>query len=98
MRNCVFTAGHRESGSPKYSFGTSLLGTYGPLDLGVTAKRTGPRYVFDNNLPVFAGDIGITTPTTGRVVQTELFDRTAEAYWLVNVDVRLNMDSLDQRL
>ena len=98
LRNCVFTAGKREAGSPKYSYGTSLVGSYGPLDLGVTAKRTGPRYIFDNNLPVFAGDIGITTPTAGRVVRTELFDKTAEAYWLVNVDVRLNMDSLDQRL
>ncbi|MBA3668258.1 MAG: TonB-dependent receptor [Sphingomonas sp.] len=91
LRNCAFTAGNREAGSPKYSYGTSLVGTLGPLDLGITAKRTGPRLIFDNNRPVFTGDIGVTTPTAGRVVQTQIFDSTAAAYWLVNLDARMNM-------
>jgi iron complex outermembrane receptor protein len=98
LRNCAFTAGNREAGSPKYSYGTSLVGTVGPLDLGVTAKRTGPRFIFDNNRPVFTGDIGVTTPTAGRVTETEIFNATAPAYWLVNLDARFNLGYLNQQL
>ena len=56
-RNCAFTAGKREAGSPTYTYGLSALGSIGALDLGVTAKRTGPRYIFDNNAPLFSGDV-----------------------------------------
>ena len=38
------TSGNRESGAPKYTYGFSALGSLGPVDLGITAKRTGPRY------------------------------------------------------
>jgi iron complex outermembrane receptor protein len=89
LRNCAFTAGNREAGSPKYSYGTSLVGTVGPLDLGVTAKRTGPRFIFDNNQPVFTGSI--TAPT-------EVFSSKADAYWLVNLDARFNLGYLDRQL
>ena len=89
IRNCAFTAGNREAGSPKYSYGTSLVGTVGPLDLGVTAKRTGPRFIFDNNQPVFTGST--TAPT-------EVFSSKADAYWLVNLDARFNLGYLDQQL
>src|SRR3546814_8594048 len=39
------TAGKRESGAPAYTFGGSARGTLGPVELGVTAKRTGGRYL-----------------------------------------------------
>jgi iron complex outermembrane receptor protein len=94
IRSCSFTAGKSEAGSPKYTYGFSALGTLGPVELGVTAKRTGPRYVFDNNEPLFSGDIGITTPTPGRVVQQKIFGATAPAYWLVNLDARFNLNKL----
>jgi iron complex outermembrane receptor protein len=55
LQNCAFTAGNRESGAPKYSYGVSAAGDLGPVQLGLEAKRTGPRYVFDNNMPVFRG-------------------------------------------
>ena len=90
-RACAFTAGQSEAGAPKYTYGFSALGTLGPVDLGITAKRTGPRFVFDNNAATFRGDIGVTTPTPGRVVQEEIFGSTAPAYWLVNLDARFNM-------
>jgi iron complex outermembrane receptor protein len=82
LRNCAFTAGRRESGSPVYSYGTSAVATLGPLDVGVTAKRTGKRFVFDNNQPTYSGDIGSGTQT---------YTAAAPAYWLVNLDARLNM-------
>ncbi|WP_246104869.1 TonB-dependent receptor [Sphingomonas xanthus] len=82
------TAGNRESGTPKYTYGTSVLGSLGPVDLGITAKRTGPRYVFDTNLPVYRGTIGATT---GATPQEQVFAAAAPAYWLVNLDARVNM-------
>ena len=42
----------------------------------------------------FLGDIGITTATPGRVVQEQVFDNKAPAYWLVNLDARVNLDKL----
>jgi hypothetical protein len=93
-RACAFTEGNRESGTPKYTYGLSGLGTVGPVDLGITAKRTGPRFIFDNGAAMFRGDIGITTATPGRVVEEQVFGKTAPAYWLVNLDARLNLDKL----
>ena len=48
-RSCAFTAGKWESGAPKYMYGASAVGRLGPLELGITAKKTGPRYVYDTN-------------------------------------------------
>jgi iron complex outermembrane receptor protein len=98
LQNCAFTAGNRESGSPEYSYGLSAVGDTGPVQLGIEAKRTGPRYVFDNNLPVFRGDIGITTPTTGRVVQEQVYSAKVPAYWLVNLSARAKLDWLSPAL
>ena len=79
------TAGKRESGAPKYTFGGTVRGTMGPLELGVTAKRTGPRYVYDTNEPVLAGNI--INPAS----ITQIFPATAPAYWLVNLDARVSL-------
>jgi len=92
LQNCAFTAGNRESGAPKYNYGASATGTVGPVRLGVQAKRTGPRFIFDNNSPVFRGDIGVITPTPGRIVREQVYSATAPAYWLVNLDARVNLN------
>lgn len=84
LRSCAFTAGKSEAGAPKYSYGFSSVATLGPVDLGITAKRTGPRYVYDNNRPTFTGDIDTTT-------FSEIYPSKTDAYWLVNLDARLNM-------
>src|SRR5207302_10386059 len=85
LQNCAFTAGNRESGTPTYTFGLSAVGHVADFDLGIEAKRTGPRYIFDNNMPVFRGDIGVTTGTNP---QEQVFSAQAPAYWLVNLDAR----------
>jgi len=97
-RSCAFTKGNREAGSPKYTYGTSVK--VEPVEwfsLGLTAKRTGPRYIYDNNEPVFFGDT--TNPSPVNVVR-EIFPAKAPAYWLVHLDARLNMgafaDDLDK--
>ena len=48
----AMTAGRRESGAPVWTIGGSIRGHIGPLELGVSAKRTGPRYLDDENLPL----------------------------------------------
>jgi iron complex outermembrane recepter protein len=88
-RACAFTEGQREAGSPTYTYGFSALTSLGPVDLGFTAKRTGPRYIFDNNEAIFTGDVDLAT---GASAPVEIFDSKAPAYWLVNLDARLNMD------
>ena len=77
----VATKGNRESGSASYSYGGTVRGTLGPVDVGVTAKRTGPRYLFDTNLPLVLGGV-------------EVFPAKAPAYTLVNLDARLNLEFL----
>ena len=74
----VPTAGKREGGSPKYTFGGSALASLGPVDLGVTAKRTGPRFLFDTNEPSVSGT-------------TVIYPAKTPAYWLVNLDARYNL-------
>lgn len=87
IRSCSFTAGNYESGVPKYSFGGSAVGRIGIFELGTTIKRTGPRYVYDTNLPTFSGDLASTTPV-------EIFPSKAPAYTLVNLDARVKLTML----
>lgn len=76
------TAGKREAGSPDYTYGGTVRGTFGAFDLGVTAKRTGSRAIYDTNEPVFAA-------SGGNLV--EVFPDAAPAYWLVNLDARTSL-------
>lgn len=46
------TGGKREAGSPVYTFGARAQASLGPVDLGIQFKRTGKRYVNDENLAV----------------------------------------------
>jgi iron complex outermembrane receptor protein len=79
------TAGKREAGAPKYTLGGTVRGTVGPVEIGVTAKRTGPRFLFDTNEPLFAGNV--LTPAG----ITQIFPASTPAYWLVNLDARFSM-------
>ena len=79
----VATKGNRESGAPTYTYGASVRGGWGPLELGVTAKRTGGKYIYDTNLPIYDGDAGD--------VATEIFPAKTPSYWLVNLDARFSM-------
>jgi len=78
----VATAGNREAGAPEYTYGGQVRGMFGPLDIGVTAKRTGPRFIFDNNLPIYGGTAA---------APVELYPASTPAYWLLNLDARVNL-------
>ena len=87
LRSCALTAGNYESGSPKYTLGGSAVGRLGVFELGVTVKRTGPRYVYDTNVPTFSGALSSATPV-------EIFPAKAPAYTLVNLDARVKLSML----
>ena len=78
------TSGQRESGAATYTFGGTVRGNWGPVEIGLTAKRTGPRYIYDTNEPVHAF---VGNPA----VDTIVFPARTPAYWLVNLDARLNL-------
>lgn len=80
----ALTAGKRESGSPTYTWGGRAQGQLGPVELGVQVKRTGPRYVNDQNTPIFQ--------TVNGVANTIVYGAKAPAYTLVDLDLRLNLD------
>ena len=97
----ALTAGKRESGAPKYTFGINARGSLGPVELGITAKRTGERYVYDTNEAIYTGTFlpsGALTSAgatpTATVASTQVYTATAAAYWLVNLDARLKLDAI----
>jgi iron complex outermembrane receptor protein len=87
IRSCSFTAGKYEAGAPKWSYGFSAVGRVANLELGATAKKTGPRYIFDNNRALYSGDINGAN-------QVEIFPAAAPSYWLVNLDARFKLTML----
>jgi len=80
----ALTAGKRESGAPVYLFGARAQGNFGPLEIGIQAKRTGPRYINDQNLPEFAN--GLTNPAT--------YGSKTPAYTLVDLDARFSLKAI----
>ena len=93
--NCVagqpifaLTAGKRESGAPVYTAGGRIEGNFGPLELGIQAKRTGRRYINDQNLPVVqcTGSVQVLG-CTGTPYQ--VYGAFAKGYTTVDLDARL---------
>jgi iron complex outermembrane recepter protein len=101
----ALTAGKRESGAPVYTFGGRIQGDFGPLEIGLQAKRTGPRYYNDQNLPNLqctASLVNQICPTLANTSTTTAFTGTrgfeyqvapskSPAYTQVDIDVRLAM-------
>lgn len=97
------TAGKAESGAPTYTVNIGARGYVGPFTLGISAKRTGPRYITDDNLPTYTGFVVLDGAKTGAgagplLSATELantkviYGAQAPAYWLVNLDARVDLD------
>ncbi|MBA2935016.1 TonB-dependent receptor [Sphingomonas sp. CGMCC 1.13654] len=78
------TGGKQESGSPSYMFGGRVQGSFGPLEVGVQAKRTGPRYVNDQNTPVL----------NENDLSEAVYPAKTPSYTLVDLDARLNLGFL----
>jgi len=88
----ALTAGKRESGAPVYTFGGRLQGDLGPVELAIQAKRTGSRYLNDQNLPNLqctSALVNQACPTTAVVYQ--VYPAKTPAYTQVDLDARLKM-------
>lgn len=80
----ALTAGKRESGSPTFTWGGRIQGELGPLELGAQIKRTGPRYVNDQNTPLYQ--------TVNGVTNVAVYGAKTPAYTLVDLSARLKLD------
>lgn len=83
------TKGQREAGAPTFMFGGRIDGNLGPIQIGVQAKRTGPRYVNDQNIPIVA-----SYTLNGVVTPYQLYGAKAPAYTLVDLDAKLKLGFL----
>ncbi|WP_066764684.1 TonB-dependent receptor [Sphingobium sp. CCH11-B1] len=78
------TAGKRESGAPVYTLGTRAEINVEGVTLGIQAKRTGKRYVYDTNVPTYRNIAGALTPQ-------QIYGAAAPAYTLVDLDARFSL-------
>jgi iron complex outermembrane recepter protein len=83
------TAGRRESAAPVYSFGGRIQGRLGPVEIGVQAKRTGPRYVNDINQPIVLCTATFQNVTHCPATSFQVYPAKAPAYTTVDFDVRV---------
>lgn len=81
------TKGKRESGAPIYTLGGRVEGRLGPVQAGVQVKRTGSRYINDQNIPVFQSVTigGVATPY-------QVYGAKVQGYTLVDLDLRLSLE------
>jgi len=78
------TAGKRESGAPVYTLGARGEVNYEGVTLGIQAKRTGRRYVYDTNLPTYRNTAAALTPV-------QIYSAAAPSYTLVDLDARVSL-------
>ncbi len=83
------TAGKRESNAPTYTFGGRAEGHVGPFELGVQVKRTGPRYINDQNTPVYQ-----SYGTGAGTIFYQVFGAKTPSYTLVDLDARLSLKAI----
>ena len=72
------TSGNMEGAVPHYTLGGRVQGEFGPLSVGLEAKRTGARYYNDLNTPVYTS------------AGVQVYGAKVPAYTTVNLDARLN--------
>jgi iron complex outermembrane receptor protein len=80
------TEGKREGGSPTYTFGGRVEGHYGPAEFGVQLKQTGPRYVNDQNIPIFQ-----SYTLNGAATNYQVYPAKTPAYTVVDLDAKVNL-------
>jgi iron complex outermembrane receptor protein len=74
----LMTGGKKESGTPTFTFGARGQVRLGQVEIGAQIKRTGKRYVNDENLPVLRSGVEVHGATVG-------------GYTLVDLDARWNV-------
>jgi iron complex outermembrane receptor protein len=87
------TAGKQESGVPLYTLGGRAQGNFGPLEVGIQAKRTGSRFVNDQNTGIFAFPKQPADPLPP-LPNPQVFPAKAPGYTLVDLDARFTLERL----
>jgi iron complex outermembrane receptor protein len=77
------TTGKRESGVPLYTAGARLEANFDPLDVTISVKNTGKRYINSMNTPVYA--------TVNGVANTRVNGATVGAFTTVDLSARLKL-------
>lgn len=85
------TAGKRESGAPVYTVGGSVRALLGELSTGITVKRTGERYVNDQNVPQQICSVAAVNQVECLGTTRNISGASTPAYTLVDFDARLSM-------
>ncbi|UAK23579.1 TonB-dependent receptor [Sphingomonas nostoxanthinifaciens] len=85
------TAGKRESGAPVYLLGGRIEGNYGPLVVGFQGKRTGRRYINDQNLPVVQCSVAFVNSNQCTGTQSQVYGAFAKGYTVFDLDARFSM-------
>jgi iron complex outermembrane receptor protein len=80
------TAGKRESGAPVFQLGGRIQVDLENVEIGFQGKRTGKRYVYDNNQPTFRRNSDGT--------DTMIYGAVAPGYTLFDLDVRASLRAL----
>lgn len=83
------TKGKREGGAPTYMFGGRIQGNMGPVSVGAQFKRTGPRYVNDQNVAITQS---YTLNGTGTTYQ--VYGAKTPAYNVVDLDAKVKLGFL----
>ena len=98
--NCYFTKGKRESYQPVYTAGGRIEASWGPITVGFEGKRTGRRYLNDQNIPVIACSSGGTTASGVCTIPgntQQVFGAFEKGYTLFNLDARFSLDEVLHR-
>jgi iron complex outermembrane receptor protein len=89
------TKGKREGGAPTYLLGGRVEWSPGPVVLGAQVKRTGPRYVNDQNVPIVqcTGSLSNGSCLAPNTL-FQVYPAKAPAYTLVDLDARINIGKI----
>jgi iron complex outermembrane recepter protein len=91
----ALTAGKRESGSPVYTLGGRIQGDVGPVSLGIQAKRTGKRYINDQNLAITLCTVAFTNQVDCKGgTSYQVYGATTPEFTTVDLDLRFSMGSI----
>ncbi|HJU25405.1 MAG TPA: TonB-dependent receptor, partial [Rhodanobacteraceae bacterium] len=95
----ALTAGRREGGAPTYLLGGRVQWDAGPVILGAQVKRTGPRFVNDQNTPIFqcTGSLNNGTCLAPNTL-FQVYPAKTPAYTLVDLDARIDLGPIVSHL
>lgn len=91
----ALTKGKREAGASTYLLGGRVEWDAGPVVLGAQAKRTGPRYVNDQNLPIVqcSGSFSNNSCIAPNVL-FQVYPAKTRPYTLVDLDARIRLEQM----